>query len=127
MLERGSRTAQRRALRIDGAQGAQGFANGGGVVGEVVDDGDAVDFGADFEAALDALEGGESGDDGLLGDALAGSKGGGGGGVERVVLAGELHFEFSPERAVVPDLPARAVLLRGADCGAASAASAVNP
>ena len=46
--------------RIDGAQCAEGFADGGGVVSEVFDDGDAVDYCADFKAALDALEGGES-------------------------------------------------------------------
>ncbi len=98
-------------LRIDGAQRAQGFANGRGVVGKVFDDGDAADFGAHFKPALDALEGGERLDDGFLGDALAGGKRGGGGGVERVVLAGKVHLELGPERAVVPDLPAREAVL----------------
>ena len=46
-------------LRIDGAQRAQGFADGGGMMREVVDDGDAGDFGAHFKAALDTFETGE--------------------------------------------------------------------
>jgi len=38
--------------RINGTERTQGFANGCGVMGEVFDDGDAGNFGADFEAAL---------------------------------------------------------------------------
>ena len=66
------------------------------MVREVFDDGDAVDLGADFKAALDALEGGERFDDGCGCDALAGGERRGGGGVQRVVLAGKVHFEFGP-------------------------------
>ena len=57
-------------LRINGTKGAKGFANGGGMVGEVLNDGDASDLGADFKAAFDALEAGERLDDGSNRDAL---------------------------------------------------------
>ena len=40
------------AATVAGAQGTEGLADGRGVVSEVVDDGDAVDLGADLEAAL---------------------------------------------------------------------------
>ena len=89
-------------MRIDGAQRAQGFANGGWVVGEIVDDGDAADFGANFETALDALEAGESCDDCFFLDALTRGKRGGSRGVECVVLACQLHFQFRPKRTVMP-------------------------
>ena len=68
-------------------------------MGEVLDEGDAADFGADFKPALDAFEGGEGLDDGFFADALAGGKRGGGGGVERVVLAGEVASRTRPMRA----------------------------
>ena len=55
--------------RIDGAECTEGFADGGGVMGKVLDEGDAVDFCADFETALDAFEGGESFGDGGGGNA----------------------------------------------------------
>src|SRR5580700_9919080 len=51
------------AVGVDGAEGAEGFANCRGVVGEVFNDGDAINFRADLKAALDALEGGERFDD----------------------------------------------------------------
>ena len=91
------------------AECPEGFADGGGVVREVFDEGDAVDFGADFEAALDALEGGEGFGDGCGGDALAGGEGGSGSGVEGVVLAGaDCILKIGPGDAAAPDLPARA-------------------
>ncbi len=80
------------------------------MVGEVLNDGDAADLGADFKAALDAFEGGEGFDDGFFADALAGGERGGGGGVERVVLAGEVHLELGPRGAIVKDLPSRAAV-----------------
>ena len=93
-------------LRIDGAQCAQGFADGRGVMGEVVDDGDAGDLGAHFEAALDAFEAGERGLNCFLADALAGGERGGGGGVERVVFAGKTHLQARPrERRHAADFP----------------------
>src|ERR1019366_1834557 len=73
---------------------------------EVVDDGDAVDFVADFETTFDAFESGKGGLDYLFGDALACGKSGRRGGIERVVLAGKMHFEFRPERVVMPHFPA---------------------
>jgi hypothetical protein len=76
------------------AEGAEGFADGGGVVCEVVDDGDVVDDGADFETALNALEGCQGFYDSGGGDALACRERGGGGGVEGVVLAGHGEGEF---------------------------------
>ena len=66
------------------------------MVREIVDDGDAADFGANFETALDALEAGEGSDDCFFRDALTRGKRGGRRGVECVVFAGECHFEFSP-------------------------------
>lgn len=45
------------------AEALDGEADGGGVVGEVVDDFDAVGFAAEFLAAGDAFEGGEAGAD----------------------------------------------------------------
>ncbi len=115
-------------LRINGAKCAKGFANGGGMVGEVLNDGDAVDLGADFKAALDALEGGEGLDDGSSWDALTCGKGRGSGGVEGVVLAGKVHFEIRPMR--VPErqnLPTASGRPRGEDCGCASRRQAVKP
>ena len=109
-------------LRIDGAQGAQGFANGGGVVREVFNDGDAGDLGADFEAALDALEGGERLGDGFFADALAGGKGRGGGGVERVVLAGKAASRDRPTERRRARLPSASGRFRGADCGCCQSA-----
>ena len=97
-------------LGVDGAESAEGFADGGGVVGEVVDDGDAGDLGADFKPAFDAFEGGEGGLDGGERNALMGGEGGGGGGVEGVVLAGQMHFEVGPGGVVAEDLPAGAVV-----------------
>ena len=76
-------------------------------MGEVFDDGDAGDFGAHFEAALHALEGLESGLNCFLADALPEGQRGGGGCVQRVVFAGQVHLELGPQRAAVPDFPAR--------------------
>ena len=80
--------------RVGLAKCAEGLADGGGVVGEVVDDGDSVDDGADLEASLDALETGESFDDGGGANALADGKRGGCGGVQGVVLAGHGESEL---------------------------------
>ena len=43
-------------LRINGTECPESFANGGGVVGEVLDERDAVDLVAHFKAALDAFK-----------------------------------------------------------------------
>jgi len=48
-------------LRVFDAQGAQGFADGGRVVAEIIDDGDAAGDAANFHAAFDAFEGVEGG------------------------------------------------------------------
>ena len=56
VFERGSRIAHNRAPGVAGAQGLQRPGNRGGMMREVVDDGDAVHFGPHFEAALHALE-----------------------------------------------------------------------
>ena len=82
------------AAPVAGAERAKGFADGGWVVGEVVDEGDSVEFGAHFEATFDAAEGGEGFNDGFFGNALADGEGGGGGGVEGVVLAGHGEGEL---------------------------------
>ena len=74
---------------------------------EVLDERDAVDLVAHFEAALDAFETGESCRDGFFLDALAGGEGRGGRGVEDVVLAGEVHRELGPVDAAAIDLPLR--------------------
>lgn len=90
---------------IGGAQSAQRFADGGRVVGEVVDDGDAVNFGADFKPAANAAEAGEGFDDGRSRHSQAGSEGCCGGGVEGVVFAGHGEGEFRPGLTVVENAP----------------------
>ena len=49
------------ALGESAAKRLEGLADGGGVMGEVVDDGDAVDFAANFHPTPDALESVEAG------------------------------------------------------------------
>ncbi len=56
VLDRGSRIAHKRAPGITGAQRRQGACDRGRMMGEVVNDGDAVDLGADFQPPLHALE-----------------------------------------------------------------------
>src|SRR5579872_6661780 len=72
---------------------------------EVVDDGDAVDLGFDFEAALDAFEGLERGGDAFFRDAARKSESRGGGGVPDVVFAGQCEFEVGPGLVVVEHSP----------------------
>ena len=97
--------------RINRAQRPKSFADGSGVVREVFDKGDAVDFGTHFEASLDALETGEGLGDGVGRDTLPSGKGRGGGGVEGVVFAREVHFEFGPCGAGAKDLPVHPAVL----------------
>jgi hypothetical protein len=47
------------AGRVNGPECPEGFADGGGVVSEVVNDGNSVDNGADFKPPFDGFEGGE--------------------------------------------------------------------
>src|ERR1700761_7947545 len=70
------------------AQGAQRFANRGGVMGKVVDDGDSVDDGADFKAPLDAVKAGNSGLDRGDRDSVPMRQSCGRSSIERIVLAG---------------------------------------
>lgn len=69
-------------------EGGEGFADGGGVVSEVVDEVDVVDEGDGFEAAFDAAEGGECGLDSWDGDLVVVSGDGSHSGVADVVGAG---------------------------------------
>ena len=78
-------------IRVALAQALHGEADGGGVVGEVVDDLDAVDLAAEFLAAGDAVEGFEPGADFIGGESGEGGGGGGHGGVADVELAGHAH------------------------------------
>ena len=100
VLERGSSTAHRRVLGYAARRALQGFADGGGVVREVIDDGDAVDLRANFQPALDAAEGGEGLGDGGERDALSEGERGGGGGVQRVVRSGHGERELGPGLAL---------------------------
>src|SRR5579859_7629067 len=79
------------AGRIGRTQGAEGFADRSGVVREVVDDRDAVDFSANLEAAANRAKGGQRFDNGLLRQALARGERGGGRGIEGIVLSGDGH------------------------------------
>src|SRR6185437_7959179 len=74
-------------------------------MGEVVDDGHAVDFGPDFEAALDAAEGGEGFRNGGKRNALPEGERGGGRGVEGVVGSGHGEGKFGPGLALSLDFP----------------------
>ena len=78
-------------IRMALAQALHGEADGGGMVGEVVDDLDAVDLAAEFLAAGDAVEGFEPGADFIGGEAGEAGGGGGHGGVADVELAGHAH------------------------------------
>ena len=69
------------------AQALHGLFDGGGVVGEVVYHGDAVDGAADFLAAGHALERGEGGADLLRREACEAGGAGGHGGVANVEVA----------------------------------------
>lgn len=69
------------------AQALYGLFDGGGVVGEVVYHGDAVDGAADFLATCHALEGGEGGADLVGGEAGEACGAGGHGGVADVEVA----------------------------------------
>ena len=62
---------------------------------------------AHFQAALDALESCQRRADRVFADALSGGECRCGCCVQRVVLAGQLHFKLGPKRAVVPDFPLR--------------------
>jgi len=77
------------------------------VVGEVLNDRDAVDLVAHFKAALDAFKAGESFDDRIFRDTLTGSEGRGGCGVQDVVFAGHIHGELCPRSAAAIDFPLR--------------------
>ena len=66
----------------------------------------AADFRPHLKPPLYAAEGGQRFDDRLFRDAAARGEGCGRRGVERVVLAGEIHFDPGPQRAFAPDLPA---------------------
>ena len=87
------------------AKGAEGFANGGGMMREVVDDGDAVDLCANLEAAFDGAEGTKGFFNGGGSDALPCSERGGGGGVECVVFASERQGEIGEGLAGTEEMP----------------------
>ncbi len=65
-------------------------------MGEVVDDGDAADFGTDFQPSLDAFEAGKCCLDGLFGNAPVGCQCGCRRGVEGVMFAGQTHLQLGP-------------------------------
>src|SRR5579872_5959245 len=94
------------AARIGRTQSAEGFADRGGMVGEVIDDRDAVDFSANLEAAAHRAKGGEGFDDGIPRKALAGGERGGGRGIEGVVLSGDGHRQIGPGLAGAEQGPA---------------------
>jgi hypothetical protein len=87
------------------AKGAQRFANGGGVVGEVVDDGDAVNLRANFETPAHAAEAGKGFCDCFGGNSLPGSERRGCCRVEGVVFAGHGQRELGPGLAGTQDAP----------------------
>jgi len=99
------------AARVRGAKGAEGLANGGGVVGEVVDDDDAVDFHADFKATADAAERGERLGNGLGSNSLPCRERGGGRGIERVVFTGHGEGEHGPGLAGAEQTPVTGAVL----------------
>lgn len=69
------------------------LGNGGGVMAEIIDDGDSAGCAADFLAALDAFEGGDGLLDGGKGDAVEVCGADGHGGVADIKFAGNLEFK----------------------------------
>src|SRR6185437_13953560 len=94
---------------IAGAQSLDGFGDGGGVVGEIVNDGDAVHFGLHFQAALHALERFQGLSNLRFGDAVSNGHGRGSSSVENVVLSGKRKIEVSPVAAFAQDRPVSAL------------------
>jgi hypothetical protein len=104
-------------LRINRAQRAQRFADGRGVVGEVVDDVMPPAWARTSSRRLTLLKLASADWMTLCCRCPARGQRSRGGGVERVVLAGQAHLQFSPQRAAVPDLPAsKAVSWRRFGC-----------
>ena len=75
---------------------------------KVFDEGDAVDFRADLETALDAFESRDGFGDRGSGNAGGRSEDGGSSSVEGVVFAGEVHFEIGPRDAGAQNFPMHA-------------------
>ena len=91
--------------RISGAQSTQGFADRGGMVGEIVDDGDAVDFCAHFEPASHAAKRCQRFGNRFRGNSLPRGQRRRGGRVQGIVLASHRQRQFSPLFALAQHAP----------------------
>src|SRR6185312_4266711 len=92
-------------MRINSAESAQGFADGGGMVSEIFNHSDIGNQRTGFQPSLHALEGGQCGADYVGANALACGERSGSGGIEGVMFAGHTHLEIGPASPAVVDFP----------------------
>ena len=91
--------------RIACPQGAQGLGNGCGMMSEIVNDGDAVNLGFDFQAAFHALKSLQCLRDCLRFDSIMRGHGGGGCGVKHVIFSGQRKLQVGPVIAFAQHRP----------------------
>src|SRR5258708_7529712 len=97
---------------ITRAQRTQGGGNRGGMMSEVVNQGDAVDFSFHFETTFHALKAFQRASDCIRRDTAICREGGGGACVPDVVFAGEGKLQFRPQLPVAHERPTRAGWLK---------------